>query len=211
MMKTIHRPLLFIISLFVISSCSSAPEDILEITINNTTDNQGENSANSFLKLDYYFQLNRGNNYAEGAAVFGDYLFQASLGSELHIYNFAKKEYITTIKLASMGHADTMCFGTEKVDENDEFPALYISGSKVYEEGKKGDIYVYRILREKDEQGTENWSGVLIQRIKTPDVAVIGSYPDIVIDEKENCMWIIGFSYYMMYMQLHRVYVFITE
>ena len=192
MMKTIYSPILFIISLLVLSSCSSAAEDTLEITINNTTDNQGEDPAPSFLKLDYYFQLYRGKNYAEGAALYGDYLFQASLGSELHIYNFAKKEYITTIKLASMGHADTMCFGVEKVDENDEFPVLYISESKVYEEGKKGDIYVYRLLRETDEQGVENWKGTLCQRIKTPDVAVVGAYPDVVIDEKNKDMWIVG-------------------
>ena len=191
-MKTIYSPILFIISLLVLSSCSSAAEDTLEITINNTTDNQGEDPAPSFLKLDYYFQLYRGKNYAEGAALYGDYLFQASLGSELHIYNFAKKEYITTIKLASMGHADTMCFGVEKVDENDEFPVLYISESKVYEEGKKGDIYVYRLLRETDEQGVENWKGTLCQRIKTPDVAVVGAYPDVVIDEKNKDMWIVG-------------------
>ena len=199
MMRTIYRALLFIISLFVLSSCSSAPEDTLEITINKTTDNQEEDSNTSFLKLDYYFQLNRGNNYTEGAAVYGDYLFQASLGSELHIYNFTEKRYITSIKLSSIGHADTMCFGTEKVDENDEFPALYISGSKVYEEGKKGDVYVYRLLREKDEQGVENWKGILVQHIKTPDVTIVGSYPDIVIDEKENCMWIIGWFQNMGY------------
>ena len=192
MMRTTNSPILFIISLIFLSSCSSAAEDTLEITINKITDNQEEDSNASFLKLDYYFPLYRASNYAEGAALYGDYLFQASLGSELHVYNFAKKEYLTTIKLSNIGHADTMCFGIEKVDENDEFPVLYISESKAYEEGKKGDVYVYRLLRETNEQGVESWKGVLCQRIKTPDVAIVGAFPDVVIDEKNKDLWIVG-------------------
>ena len=201
--------LLYILGfLLFYSACSSASVEETEKIINNTekTDSTGkaltppeEEFPDTIFKLEEYIQLHRGNNYAEGAALYGDYLFQASLNSELHIYNFEKKEYITSIKLPSVGHADTMCFGVEKVDENDEFPALYISGSKVYEEGKKGDIYVYKIIRENDEQGVENWSGTLIQRIKTPDITIVGSYPDIVIDEKDSCMWIIGWFQNMGY------------
>ena len=207
--------------LFFISACSSASEETIDNIINtekadsisgkkdsnaeNTdsitgkTDQSGEGVIapeeelpDTIFKLEEYIQLHHGNNYGEGAAQYGDYLFQASLGSELHIYNFAEKKYITTIKLSSIGHADTMCFGIEKVDENDEFPVLYISESKVYEEGKKGDIYVYRLLRETDEQGVESWKGALCQRIKTPDVAIAGAYPDVVIDEKNKDMWIVG-------------------
>ena len=217
-MKITHSLLLVFTLLFISVSCSSAPDDTSDIIVgyseekdsvdtstvkldsingnnNPNTDSKEDELPDTVFKLEEYFQLHRGNNYAEGAAICGDYLFQASLNSELHIYNFSEKKYVTSIKLPSVGHADTMCFGTEKVEENDEFPVLYISGSNAYETGGKGTIYVYRLLREKDEQGTENWSGILIQRIKTPDVAVIGSYPDIVIDEKENCMWIIGCPY----------------
>ena len=202
-MRITFRFLLFIISLFILSSCSSAPEDTLEITINKenteSTSDKDEDSNPSVLKLDYYFELYHGNNYAEGAALYGDYLFQAEIGSQVNIYNFAEKKYITTLRLSNLGHADTMCFGIEKVDDNDEFPVLYISGSKVYEDGKRGNIMVYRILRETDEQGLEKWSGTLVQHIKTPDVAVVGSYPDIVIDEKGSSMWIIGWFQKMGY------------
>ena len=221
-MKITHSLLLVFTLLFISVSCSSAPDDTSDIIVgyseekdsvdtstvkldsingnnNPNTDSKEDELPDTVFKLEEYFQLHRGNNYAEGAAICGDYLFQASLNSELHIYNFSEKKYVTSIKLPSVGHADTMCFGTEKVEENDEFPVLYISGSNAYETGGKGTIYVYRLLREKDEQGTENWSGILIQRIKTPDVAVIGSYPDIVIDEKENCMWIIGWFQNMGY------------
>lgn len=195
--------LIFLLSFFCFS-CTSAPEETVEIIINNkektdsigertdSIDNKSENSTKSLLKLEQYFQLYNGYSVVEGAAIYGDYLFQASVGSELHIYNFAEKKYITTIKLYKVGHADTICFGAQKVDENDDFPVLYISGPKVYEEGKKGEIYVYRIERETDELGLENWKGTLCQIIKTPDVAVVGNYPDIVIDEKNKCLWMMG-------------------
>ena len=149
--------LLYILGfLFFISACSSASVEEIEktIIIPEKTDSilgspekadstrealtpPEEELPDTVFKLEEYIQLHRGNNYAEGATLYGDYLFQASLNSELHIYNFEEKEYITSIKLPSVGHADTMCFGVEKVDENDEFPVLYISESKVYEEGKK--------------------------------------------------------------------------
>ena len=50
-----------------------------------------EELPDTVFKLEEYFQLHRGNNYAEGATLYGDYLFQASLNSELHIYNFEEK------------------------------------------------------------------------------------------------------------------------
>ena len=198
-----YSKLIILLSFFCFS-CISAPEETVEIIINNkekkdsigerndSIDNKSEDSTKSLLKLEKYFQLYNGYSVVEGAVIYGDYLFQASVGSELHIYNFAEKKYIATIKLKNVGHADTICFGIQKVDENDEFPVLYISGPKVYEAGKKGEIYVYRIVRETDEQGLENWKGTLCQIIKTPDVAVVGNYPDIVIDEKNKCMWMMG-------------------
>lgn len=109
---------------------------------------QEEELPDNVFKLEEHLQLYRGHNYAEGAAVYGDYLFQASLNSEIHIYNFKERTYITSIKLPNVGHADTICFGVEKVDENDEFPALYISGAKVYEEGK-GVLYMFTDFYEK--------------------------------------------------------------
>ena len=213
-MRTVYYILSILLALPVFASCSTTSENITEIVTNNiekkdsikekrdsseTEITPQEDLSNTISKLEEYFQLYRGRNYAEGAAIFGDFLFQASLSSELYVYNFAQKEYIATIKLSNIGHADTMCFGTEKVDENDEFPILYISGSQVYEEGKRGNIYAYRLIRQKDEQGVENWSGTLIQHIKTPDVAVVGSFPDVVIDEKENCMWMVGWFQNMGY------------
>lgn len=180
----------------VFSSCTSSRiEDSLEISI----EKQDDGPNHSIFKLDYYFQLNRTSNNTQGGAIYGDFLFQASLSSELNVYNFAEKKYITTIKIPQTGHADTMCFGVEKVDEYDEFPALYISGSNVYKPGKSGVVNVYRIYKYIDELGVENWTGELIQRIKTPDVAIVGYYPDVVIDSNNNCMWMMGWFSQMDY------------
>ena len=198
-MRIMRRSLAFVLSLFFFSSCSSNHiEDIIEITID-SADNQDKDSTKSYFKLDYYFSLNRGGNYTQGGAIFGDYLFQVTTGSELHVYNFTEKEFVTTIKLPIAGHADTMCFGVEKVNEDDEFPALYISGQNVNKPGSQGDIYVYRISKYIDDLGVENWKGELVQCIKTPDVAVVGYYPDVVIDSNNNCMWMMGWFSQMEY------------
>lgn len=188
---------MFILSLYTFSSCSSEHlEDIIEIT-----EEQGIDSINSFTKLDYYFRLYQGGKSTQGGAIYGNFLFQASTSSELHVYNFEEKKYITTIKLPDFGHADTMCFGVEKVQDDDDFPVLYISGPNVNKAGDKGHIYVYRIFNNLDEHDVENWKGELIQRIKTPDVSVVGYYPDVVIDDKNNCMWIMGWFSQIEYNQ----------
>ena len=189
-MKITHSLLLVFTLLFISVSCSSAPDDTSDIIVGYSEEKDSVDT--STVKLDSINGNNNPNTDSKEDEL-PDTVFK------LEEYFFSEKKYVTSIKLPSVGHADTMCFGTEKVEENDEFPVLYISGSNAYETGGKGTIYVYRLLREKDEQGTENWSGILIQRIKTPDVAVIGSYPDIVIDEKENCMWIIGWFQNMGY------------
>ena len=143
-------------------------------------------------KLEPFFPLTRGGGSLQGAALYGDYLFHATAGNNIHIYNFSKKEYITMLKMSTMGHADTMSFGFQKYDDNDEFPVLYVSGSNSNSAGSGGDIYVYRIVRSVDEDGSDKWQGTLIQHITTPDVAVIGSFPDVVIDNDNKVMWVMG-------------------
>lgn len=146
----------------------------------------------NIFKMEQYFQLVKNGGGQQGAALYGDYLFHATVNSEIHIYNMKEKKHITTLKLGTMGHADTMSFGRQKVDESDDFPVLYISGSQSNTIGKGGDIYVYRIQRTSDETGEEKWQGTLIQHIVTPDVAIIGSFPDVVIDTDKKIMWIMG-------------------
>ena len=187
------------IVLFSIPACSSGndfEEDGFEIIErdDSISDNNGKTSSSSnptIFKLEPYFPLTK-VGALQGAALCGDYLFHANSSNSILIYNIREKKHITTLKLETMGHADTMSFGRQKVDESDDFPVLYVSGSQSNTIGKGGDIYVYRIQRLSDETGEEKWQGTLIQHIVTPDVAIIGSFPDIVIDQEKNIMWIMG-------------------
>ncbi len=162
-------------------------------TDNPNTDNPNTDNPNTHIfKMEPYFHLVKNGGGQQGAALYGDLLFHATANSEIHIYNMREKKHITTLKLGIMGHADTLCFGIQKVEDNDEFPVLYVSGSNSNTAGKGGDIYVYRLVRSKDETGNEKWQGSLMQHIITPDVSIIGSYPDVVIDTDKKIMWIMG-------------------
>ena len=155
-------------------------------------DGSNDTHAPKYFKMEPYFRLVANGGGQQGAALYGDYLFHATVNGETHIYNMKEKKHITTLKLGTMGHADTMSFGRQKVDESDDFPVLYVSGSQSNTIGKGGDIYVYRIQRTSDETGEEKWQGSLIQHIVTPDVAIVGSFPDVVIDTDKKIMWIMG-------------------
>lgn len=211
-------PYLFlsIIILVFVPACSSGndlTEEVFEIVEKNTTgekdsiqNNPEQNytdtaiisnkddqvsSDTHYFKMEPYFPLTD-NGGQQGATIYGNYLFHATTYKKLIIYNMKEKEHIATISLETMGHADTMCFGVQKVEESDEFPVLYISGSQSNTLGKGGEIFVYRIIHSKDENGNEIWQGTLIQHIVTPDVAIIGSFPDVVIDPENKNMWIMG-------------------
>lgn len=193
--------MLLLMAILMCFACSSGDERIEEIfeiiekkdSILGDSINEGQTSpTQSVFTMEPYFPLTKGGGSLQGAALYGDYLFHATSGSTIHIYNMKEKRNIATMKLGTMGHADTICFGIQKVEENDEFPVLYISGSQSNTLGKGGDIYVYRIIHSTDETDNENWQGSLIQHIVTPDVAVVGSFPDVVIDVDNSVMWMMG-------------------
>lgn len=193
----LKQVLFFLIGLFLLAlpACSSGNDDVDEFFEIVETDSIKADSTqpkqNGF-KLEPFFPLTKGGGGLQGAAIYGDYLFHATSSNAIHIYDFKQKQYITMLKMGTMGHADTMCFGIQKVDEKDEFPVLYVSGSQSNTSGKGGDIYVYRIVRSTDDSGNEIWQGVMVQRIISPDVAIVGSFPDVVIDKENNNMWIMG-------------------
>lgn len=177
-------------------ACSSGNDfvdDYFEIVeADSIKDDDFAQPKQNVFKLEPFFSLVKGGGFLQGAAIHGNYLFHATSNNYIHVYDFERKKYITMFKMGTMGHADTMCFGTQKVDENDEFPVLYISGSQSNIVGKGGNIYVYRIVRTTDDSGNDIWQGGVVQRIISPDVAVVGSFPDVVLDKDNKCMWIMG-------------------
>lgn len=201
--------LLFSFAIVLLDSCSSGndsineqiPEVIQEGNVKKTESANEEDTsrASEGFRIEPYFPLHHQGGAHQGSAVYGDYLFEATAQGLIHVYNFREKQYVNSLEVEIMGHADTMCFGIQKVEESDEFPVLYISGSQATTTGRGGDVYVYRMLRtEGDETGSEEWSAKLVQHIVTPDVYLVGNYPDVVIDADNQRMWIMGwFSQYL--------------
>lgn len=194
---------IFCIVLFSLPACSSEDSvweveiiDVVEkgdsVPISSNTKDGDSSSASRVFKMEPFFPLRTGGGVLEGAALYGDYVFHATAGNAIHIYNIREQKYVTMLKMGTMGHADTVCFGVQKVDESDEFPVLYVSGSQSNSVGRGGEIYVYRIERLTDENGKEKWKGTLIQHILTPDVSIVGSFPDVVIDQENRCLWMMG-------------------
>ena len=218
--KTIPAIILLTVILFSFPACSSGDDSLEEtfeiiektdsVPSNPNQDSQDDSDSEesdtgtidnkedqdppipNVFKMEPYFQLVKNGGGQQGAALYDHFLFHATANNEIHIYNMKEKKHITTLKLGTMGHADTMCFGIQKVEENDEFPVLYISGSNSNTSGKGGDIYVYRLTRSTDESGNEKWEGSLVQHIVTPNVSIIGSFPDVVIDTDKKLMWVMG-------------------
>lgn len=183
--------ILMTLSLPACSSGNDFVDEFFEIVEKDSIKEDSIQPKQNGFKLEPFFPLTKGGTL-QGAAIYGDFLFHATSNGIIHVYNFKQKQYLATFKPGTMGHADTMCFGTQKVDENDEFPVLYISGSTANTAGKGGNIYAYRIVRSTDESGNDVWQGSMVQRIISPDVAIVGSYPDVVIDKENNNMWIMG-------------------
>lgn len=127
----------------------------------------------------------------QGAAVYGKYLFQFTAGTVCDIYDLRRKRYVGQMSFegSDQKHCDTACFGWLKVNEKDEFPVVYVSGSQIWENKEHGLIWVYRIIHKR------NWWGLeLLQVIETPQIEDIGICPDALLSEKDSTMWLMGWK-----------------
>lgn len=127
----------------------------------------------------------------QGAAAYGKYLFLFSEKGVCNIYDLDTKAYLGQMEYeeSDIKHCDTACFGIHKVEEKDEFPVVYISGSQVDKLSEKGLIWVYRIIHD-----DEKWNMKLYQVIRTPVVKDVGSFPDALSSNSDGCIWIIGWD-----------------
>lgn len=127
----------------------------------------------------------------QGAAVYGKHLFLFSDKGICDIYDLDKNGYLGQMSYEKLDikHCDTAAFGVYKIDEMDEFPVVYLSGSQVNKHDESGLIWVYRIIH------TDNiWEMKLYQIIKTPVVNDVGSFPDALLANSEGSMWIMGWK-----------------
>lgn len=127
----------------------------------------------------------------QGAAAYGKYLFHFTSEGICNIYDLDRKVHLSQMKYeqSEIKHCDTSCFGTYKIDEKDEFPVIYLSGSNVDDLNDYGLIWVYRIIH-----NGEHWALELLQIIKTPQVKDVGICPDALLDNYDGCMWIMGWK-----------------
>lgn len=131
----------------------------------------------------------------QGAAAYGEYLFQFSAGGKCDIYDLDQKCYIgqMTYDGSDFQHCDVASFGAYKVDIKDEFPVIYVSGALVGEYGQNGLIWVYRIIHHND-----LWELKQVQLIKTPVIDDVGICPDALLSNADGCMWIMGWNSYIV-------------
>ena len=110
-----------------------------------------------------------GSPHPQGGDCWGDLFFQFSSNNTLvKVYDLSAKALIQSISIppsergfVSNCHCNTVCFGSNYYDLNDEFPLLYVStGYGV--DGYTGAL-VYRITK-----GLEGFSLTLVQTLKFP-------------------------------------------
>lgn len=147
-------------------------------------------SAQTVVKVEEYFKQKVPGSQ-QGAAAYGKYLFLFSEKGICNIYDLETKSYLGQMEYekSDIKHCDTASFGNYKIDEKDEFPVVYISGSQVNKIGEKGLIWVYRIIHE-----NKKWNMKLYQIIKTPVVEDVGSFPDALLSNSDGCIWIMGWK-----------------
>lgn len=114
-------------------------------------------------KIEYYMPQQPSSPSLQGAALWGDYVFQCeNYNRRLTVYNIKEKKYIGEIPLAynKYYHDNQAAFSNIYYEKDDEFPLLYIS--QIYIEAQ--NIQVYRIQR-----NDSLFTATLVQNIKIPD------------------------------------------
>ena len=128
--------------------CSCQTDDVFE-EIQITQDNIHE-SDKIGLKIEKYMDQNSSGVSVQGAASYGDYLFQFQDHNEaIYIYNLAEKRFVQKVNLTpnSNNHCNQVSFTNIFYEENDKLPLLYVSGSR---SGTYNRIQVYRITEENE-------------------------------------------------------------
>ena len=123
----------------------------------------------------------------QGASSHGDYLFHfLDNNSGVNIYNLKEKKHIERITLQSNAnnHCNNVSFSNIFYHENDEFPLLYVSGSRVraYEH-----VQVYRITR-----ANSHFNITQVQEITLPtSTSTNGLYwTGVIMDNEDNYMYV---------------------
>lgn len=120
----------------------------------------------------------------QGGACYGDYLFMfTENNTTCWVYNLSTNTLVQTITIPSEErgfvsdcHCNTVNFGTEKYNEGDDFPLVYVSTG--YNDGTNSGVLVYRIVN-----SNNTYSLTLVQTVKFPKK----SWTEFVVGDDGNC------------------------
>lgn len=171
----------------------------IEVTVPDSTNDSTiviTNVKDSFVySYSNYMLLGNAYGVGQGGTCFGKYFFQAYSGnSALGIYNLDNKTAIGKLDMPfetanDRIHANTICFGNQRLSQDDYFPLLYISSG--YSQNINGSpcsfIYVYRISKYSNYDGTE---GFHISFVQTITLKGFGSWTEGILDNEHNLLWI---------------------
>lgn len=145
-------------------------------------------SHSAFIK---FMELN-GRGSSQGAACYGDYLFVGNTGNRIiDVYDLVKKCLVSSIMMPdsnSRCHANTLNFGTQFYQKEDEFPLLYIpSGYRSDEENDISNVFVYRLEKSLSSSGKISFHATLVQTI---DLQGFRNWTESVTDNVSKALWI---------------------
>lgn len=131
----------------------------------------------------------------QGGACYDKYFFQGySNNAAIGIFDLEKKECLGKVDITeptpnSKIHANTINFGTQRYNDNDFFPLLYVNSGYTQKVGKDvcSFIYVYRILHDVDFDGAEVFSAILVQTITMKGFE---TWTEGILDNDNNMLWV---------------------
>lgn len=131
----------------------------------------------------------------QGAACYGKYFVQGySNNAAIGIYDLENKTPLCKLDIlsptpSSKIHANTVCFGSERLSSDDYFPLLYISSGyiRTIDGSPCSFIYVYRISKYDNSDRTE---GFHIELVQTITLKNFGVWTEGIPDNDNNRLWI---------------------
>ena len=131
----------------------------------------------------------------QGAACYGKYFIQGyGNNTAVGIYDLENKYVLCKLDIltptpSNKIHANTVCFGNQRLSPDDYFPLLYICSG--YTQKVNGlvcsFIYVYRICKFNNSDGSEGFN---IEQVQTITLQGFGSWTEGIPDNDHNQLWI---------------------
>lgn len=142
-----------------------------------------------------YMNISPTYGTGQGGACYDKYFFQGyQNNAAIGIYDLEKKTSLGKIDIkdptpSSKIHVNTLNFGSQRYDENDFFPLLYVSSgyTKDVDGISFSFIYVYRITRKTNAKGNDEFGGTLVQTIALNG---FGSWTEGILDNDHFYLWI---------------------